>query len=86
PEAAAPASGESPRPQEAPQAPRPPRPERRDDAPRRFEGKGKDERRDDRRPQKDFAPRRETRQADPDSPFAKLAALKPLLERRDKRP
>ncbi len=69
-----------------PEPPRPPRPERREDGPRRFEGKGKDERRDDRRPQKDFAPRRETRQADPDSPFAKLAALKPLLERRDKRP
>ena len=76
-------SGETTRP---PEPARPPRPERRDEGPRRFEGKSKDERRDDRRPQKDIAPRRETRQADPDSPFAKLAALKPLLERRDKRP
>ena len=44
--------------------------------------------RDERRPQKDFGPRREPRPTpvDPDSPFAKLAALKPLLERRDKRP
>jgi ATP-dependent RNA helicase SUPV3L1/SUV3 len=64
---------------------RPPRPERRDEGPRRFEGKGE---REDRRPHKDFGPRREPRptQVDPDSPFAKLAALKPLLERRDKRP
>lgn len=75
-------------PQEArPQAPhRPPRPERRDEAPQRFEGKGGG--REDRRPHKDFGPRRDQRpvQVDPDSPFAKLAALKPLLERRDKRP
>ena len=67
-----------------------PAPER-DERPRRFERKRNDEhpqRRDDRRPPKDFAPRREPRptQVDPDSPFAKLAALKPLLERRDKRP
>ena len=62
------------------------RPERRDEKPKRFDGKG--EGRDDRRPQKDFGSRRESRpvQVDPDSPFAKLAALKPLLERRDKRP
>jgi ATP-dependent RNA helicase SUPV3L1/SUV3 len=69
------------------QAPhRPPRPERRDEGPRRFDGKG--EGREDRRPHKDFGPRRDQRptQIDPDSPFAKLAALKPLLERRDKRP
>ncbi len=65
--------------------PRGQRPERRDDAPRWREAK--DERpRDDRRPSKDFGPRREARPVDPDSPFAKLAALKPLLERRDKRP
>jgi ATP-dependent RNA helicase SUPV3L1/SUV3 len=79
---------------QAPQ--RPPRPERRDEGSRRFEGKGvegkgvegKREGREDRRPHKDFPPRREPRpvQVDPDSPFAKLAALKPLLERRDKRP
>ena len=77
-------------PAEAP--PRSPRPQRapwREEGPRRSEAKGKDERpRDDRRPHKDFPPRREPRpaQVDPDSPFAKLAALKPLLERRDKRP
>jgi ATP-dependent RNA helicase SUPV3L1/SUV3 len=77
------------RPAEAPAAvepppPRPPRPERRDEAPRRFEAKEEGE----RRPQKAFGPRREQRSTpvDPDSPFAKLAALKPLLERRDKRP
>ena len=81
--AAEPASGESPQPQ-AP--PRPPRPERRDEGPRRSEGKRTEERRDDRRPQKDLPPRREPRPVDPDSPFAKLAALRPLLERRDKRP
>jgi ATP-dependent RNA helicase SUPV3L1/SUV3 len=78
----------------APQAvearPKPPqrfeRPERRGETPQRIEAK--EEGRDDRRPQKGFGPRRESRpaQVDPDSPFAKLAALKPLLERRDKRP
>jgi len=71
-------------------SPRGGRPERRDEAPRWREQKGKEDgrARDDRRPGKDFGPRRETRapQIDPDSPFAKLAALKPLLERRDKRP
>ncbi len=78
---------QAPAPEARAQAPhRPPRPERRDEGPRRFEGKG--EGREDRRPHKDFGPRREPRptQVDPDSPFAKLAALKPLLERRDKRP
>ncbi len=72
-----------------PQGPRPPRPERRDEGPRRFEGKGGPDNREDRRGPKPFGgPRRDQRpaQADPDSPFAKLAALKPLLERRDKRP
>ena len=69
--------------------PRGQRPERREDAPRWREAKGKEERaRDDRRPPKELGPRREARPTpvDPDSPFAKLAALKPLLERRDKRP
>ena len=57
------------------------RPERRDEGPRRHETKGNEERvREDRRPPKDFGPRRESRPVtvDPDSPFAKLAALKPL--------
>jgi ATP-dependent RNA helicase SUPV3L1/SUV3 len=69
-----------------PPASRPARPEGRDDAPRRFEGKR--DQREERRPSANYAPRREQRpaQIDPDSPFAKLAALKPLLERRDKRP
>ena len=65
---------------------------RRDETPRRFEGKGdkrqRQERHQDERPREDrreFAPRRDNRPADPDSPFAKLAALKPLLEQRDKR-
>jgi len=65
------------------------RPPRRDEGPRRSEGRSGQERvREERRPQKEFAPRREPRATpvDPDSPFAKLAALKPLLERRDKRP
>jgi ATP-dependent RNA helicase SUPV3L1/SUV3 len=41
----------------------------------------------DERPQGDRPPRKEPRPpvVDPDSPFAKLAALRPLLERRDKR-
>jgi ATP-dependent RNA helicase SUPV3L1/SUV3 len=45
----------------------------------------KEPKRDDRRD--DRPPRKEPRPAvvDPDSPFAKLAALRPLLERRDKR-
>jgi ATP-dependent RNA helicase SUPV3L1/SUV3 len=70
--------------EQAPQ--RQPHAQKRDEAPRRFEGKP--ENREDRRPHKGFGPRREQRptQVDPDSPFAKLAALKPLLERRDKRP
>jgi ATP-dependent RNA helicase SUPV3L1/SUV3 len=67
----------------APAAAEPARPvKRRDETPRRFEGKGDKRGRDERR---DFPPRRESRPADPDSPFAKLAALKPLLEQRDKR-
>ena len=88
--AEAPAAGEPspaprpPRPERRDEAPRPPRPERRDETPRRYEAKEEGE----RRPQKAFGPRREQRSTpvDPDSPFAKLAALKPLLERRDKRP
>ena len=63
---------------------------RRDEEARRRDSKGPDEARpprEERRPNRDFGPRRESRpvQVDPDSPFAKLAALKPLLERRDKR-
>ena len=86
-EAPAPAAEEA-----RPHGPRPPRPERHNEGQgqqRRSEGRPQQERtREERRPQKDFAPRRESRpvQVDPDSPFAKLAALKPLLERRDKRP
>ncbi|HXT05370.1 MAG TPA: hypothetical protein VN715_00345 [Roseiarcus sp.] len=82
-----PPASEAAAPEARPQAPhRAPRAERRDDGPRRYEGKG--DGREDRRPHKDFGSRREQRpvQVDPDSPFAKLAALKPLLERRDKRP
>ena len=87
--AEAPAAEAAPAAETRPQEPRAPRPERRDDGPRRSEGRPGQERvREERRPQKDYAPRREPRSApvDPDSPFAKLAALKPLLERRDKRP
>ncbi len=77
PEAAAPVEVVAPAPAE------PARPEkRRDETPRRFEGKGDKRGRDERR---DVPPRRDSRPADPDSPFAKLAALKPLLEQRDKR-
>ena len=67
-------------------------PQRRDEAPRRFEGKGEKRHRDERHrdernrdERREFTPRRDSRPADPDSPFAKLAALKPLLEQRDKR-
>ena len=51
-----------------------------------FKGPKREDRRDDR-PQGDRPPRKEPRPVvvDPDSPFAKLAALRPLLERRDKR-
>ena len=63
---------------------------RRDEEARRRDSKGAEDARpprEERRPGRDFGPRRESRpvQVDPDSPFAKLAALKPLLERRDKR-
>jgi ATP-dependent RNA helicase SUPV3L1/SUV3 len=81
---AAPAS-----PSPAPQPLRHGRPDRRDEEARRRDKGGEDSRppREERRPNRDFGPRRESRpvQVDPDSPFAKLAALKPLLERRDKR-
>ena len=70
-------------------------PRRRDETPRRFQGKGEGrfEGKGDKRPReerqrderREFTPRRDSRPADPDSPFAKLAALKPLLEQRDKR-
>ncbi len=79
-----------PAPETAEAKPKPPqrgdRPERRGETPQQYDAK--EVGRDDRRPQKGFGPRRDSRpaQVDPDSPFAKLAALKPLLERRDKRP
>jgi ATP-dependent RNA helicase SUPV3L1/SUV3 len=91
------AAGPNRRPQRAPEAERPAaaaaeaapaEPQRRrDESPRRFEGKGDKRHREDRNrdERREFTPRRDSRPADPDSPFAKLAALKPLLEQRDKR-
>jgi ATP-dependent RNA helicase SUPV3L1/SUV3 len=95
PEARAPAeaAGASPA-AEAPPSPQTPArgggQHRRDEEARRRDGRGAEDARpprEERRPNRDFGPRREPRpvQVDPDSPFAKLAALKPLLERRDKR-
>jgi ATP-dependent RNA helicase SUPV3L1/SUV3 len=66
---------------------------KKDFAPKRDFGSRKDfGSKQDLGPKRDFGPkgnagpRRDQRPVDPDSPFAKLAALKPLLERRDKRP
>ena len=77
---------------ESPPASQAEAPKRRDETPRRFEGKGEKRNRDERHrdernrdERREFTPRRDSRPADPDSPFAKLAALKPLLEQRDKR-
>jgi ATP-dependent RNA helicase SUPV3L1/SUV3 len=78
------ASAESPRREE------PPRYERagRGDQRPPFKGPRREERRDDQAPKGgDRPPRKEARAptVDPDSPFAKLLALRPLLEKRDKR-
>jgi ATP-dependent RNA helicase SUPV3L1/SUV3 len=51
---------------------------------RRFEGKRRDDQRGERPPQHEKRPPRE-KQADPDSPFAKLAALKAELEAKGKK-
>jgi ATP-dependent RNA helicase SUPV3L1/SUV3 len=63
------------------------RPGRNDQRPP-FKGPRRDERRDEGAPKGgDRPPRKEPRAptVDPDSPFAKLLALRPLLEKRDKR-
>ncbi len=89
PAVAADATAASASPPPSPEPHRGRRPDRRDEEARRRDKGGEDTRppREERRPNRDFGPRRESRpvQVDPDSPFAKLAALKPLLERRDKR-
>ena len=77
-------------PAEAPPREESPRWERQGRGDQRPPSKGprRDERRDDSAPKGgDRPPRKEPRApvVDPDSPFAKLAALRPLLEKRDKR-
>jgi ATP-dependent RNA helicase SUPV3L1/SUV3 len=95
PTAAEPDEAPTPAPAEAPRESRRDEPHRNRQGDRRPpppEGGGRrdrDERRHDRGPKGygDGAPRNEPRSKpiDPDSPFAKLAALKPLLERQDKK-